>query len=322
MKKIVLGILVLLFSFSLIWCVSAKAKSFKKLKPTVINYGYHYNGEDIEQNLGAKLKGGKKYKNIKFVYYHKDGKKFRKIATKKAKGIKSRKLNLETVDHGCIHEYKVKAYIKVGKKKIYSKMSKIKKVFIPRCIAKYKVECLTPAGVYNTKKLDIVFKITSASKYNGLTIFDDYNLDNFDFEEYRQSCTYPNPDDPSKMVFYFDRSLPTYTSYMKWGDEKEFTEHTYFVGLKEYSLDRSAWNKLTNDGIKLKAGKSLYLKATIYDEYTQEGKIYFAGNNKDYRESYFELKEGFFKYKTPFRGDLFGGLNFLTGEGSANYDDD
>ena len=318
MKKIVLLVLAVLMSCCFVFCVSAKThKSFKKLKPVVINYGYHYNGEDVEQDLGAKLKGAKGYKNVRFVYYHKYGKKFYKVGTKKAKGIKSKKLNIEWVETGRIHQYKVRAYIKRGRKKIYSKMSSIKKIFIPRYTAEYKVECLTPAGVYKDRKtLDISFKITSSSKYNGDTIFKNNNMDSFDFDEFRKLCTYESK-------FYYDNSLPLYEANMKGPEDEVSSLHHYFFGLKSYRFDNSGWKTIPENGVKLKSKQTIYLTGTLYNEYDLDEKdIYFGGQDKSCNQSILYFNDSIYEYKSPEYGDLFAYVNFLDGKGTGYYDND
>ncbi|HAR92082.1 MAG TPA: hypothetical protein DCR28_03140 [Eubacterium sp.] len=319
MKKIAILVLAILMSCCFVFCVSAKThkKSFKKLKPIVINRGYHFNGEDVEQDLGAKLKGAKGYKNVRFVYYHKYGKKFYKVGTKKAKGIKSKKLNIEWVETGRIHQYKVRAYIKRGRKKIYSKMSSIKKIFVPRNIAQYKVECLTPAGVYKDRKtLDISFKITSSSKYNGVTIFKNNKLDSFDFEEFRKTNTHA-------LKFYYDNSISLYEVIMKGPDEEEYTSHNYFFGLKSYRFENSGWKTIPENGVKLKSKQTIYLTGTLYNEYDPEEKdIYFGGQSKSCNQSILYFNESVYEYKSPEYGELFAYVNFLDGKGTGYYDND
>lgn len=300
------------------FCVSAKKNNkFSKLQPVITKHKYYYNGDSTVLELSAKIKkGGRKYKKLHFVFYYKNGKKYYPI-DKSVSGHfgKSKKFVTESVGEGYIGHYKVRAYIKKGKKKIYSKMSPVKNIFHGNYEAKYKIKSLTSAGVYkNAQYLDVVLKLTSSNKYNATTIIKNSSS----LIEASKDWSHKNPLD----IFMYD--YPVYGSSKKNSQGKVETKE-YIIAVKEYSKDNKTWKTIPVSGVKLKKKKSIYIKATLINlNYPDEPNIEYAGNDgKNYCESWFYASETFIDYRNIYHGYMYaGGFDLIKETGKIHKVDD
>lgn len=156
----------------------------------------------------------------------------KKVGKKSYKRVKLKKLAKgeyldKKVAPGSFYKYKVKSYLRIGKKKYYSKMSSVLTLDTIRHIGKYNVKLLTPKKI-NTSTLS--FKVTSKNKYNGNARF-----------------------------------LPSYAGYY-YQSSKKSNEIRYDLKLDKYSFDNKIWKKISKKGIVLKAKHTIYLQGTLYKD--------------------------------------------------------
>ena len=228
-------------------------------------------------------------KNPKYVFYRtvKGAKKAKKMYLKKTKdGF----YYDNKVEAGKTYQYKCKAYVKRGKKKYYSKISKMVEIAAVNFHGSYKIETLTKSGVYEQKELEAIFKVTKGKKYDGTTIFLNKVSEDIDNGYY---C-YEKKDSP------------------------EADQHRYSFQLTQYSTDGNAWTNIPDKGVKLSSTKSLYLKAKIaITKDSKETKIYFAGNDSKYYCSLIESNGALIEYQGPGIGEGFATFDLIKGTGSS-----
>lgn len=325
MKRIIMILLVMVMVLPTITYANNKKtinkKNIGKFRPYISAYNYYGGADDEYEKLYVSARFKKKLNvkgNIKYVFYKKKNKKFKKVATVSGKNGKSKEVCIKT--HCERNEQiKVRAFIKKKNKKYYSKYSKIKKIMIPKRQAQYSVESLSPSQTYlNMKRIDVRFKIKSKNKFNGDTIFKGANLDEFDFEQYRKERKQIEeyfPETPH-ITYIYNSGFKEENGVEKW--------NSYFLGLKKYSYNNKNWKTIPAKGVTLKRNKTIYFEGTIYNEYDENIKdIYYAGSDKkNYLGSFILPNEEVFEYKSPFSVCLFSKFNLLTKKGYAYYDQD
>ena len=190
------------------------------------------------------------------------------------------------VNAGKTYQYRCKAYVKKGKKKYYSKISKMVEIPAVNFHASYKIESITKPGTYG-KELEAIFKISQAKKYDGTTVFFNKYSDEFD-DAY---CCY---------------------------EKKDTQEHRYDIQLIQYSEDGKNWKDIPNKGVELSSSKTLYLKAKItIKKDSKETSIIFAGNDSKYYYSAIESYGRLLEYNGPGNGEGYANFDLIKGTGSS-----
>ena len=225
-------------------------------------------------------------KKPKYVFYRKV--KNSKTAAKKMTLKKTRDGMYcdNKVKPGKTYQYRCKAYVKKGKKKYYSKISKIVEIPAVNFHASYKIESLTKSGIYDTE-LEAVFKVTKGKKYDGTTVF--LNSTSQDFDD-------------------------AYCCREKYNSE----EHRYNIQFIQYSEDGETWKYIPKDGVKLSSSKALYLKAKItIKKDSKETSIVFLGSDSKYYYSAIEAYGQLIKYCGPGVGDAYADFDLINETGSS-----
>ena len=209
---------------------------------------------------------------------------YKKIKLKK---VSKRKFVDTKTEPGSIYKYKVKTYIKRGKKKYYSKLSSSLELGTSRYVASYKAKLLNKPGI---KTSVLAFQVTGKSAYNGTAIF------------YPKECAY----------FY---------------QETENTEHTvHMLKLKEYSFDNQIWKTIPKKGIAFKGKETIYLRGDLYEEDTKESTYIFWGEDKPYESSIsFNYGDGDIAIQYRYRAYNYyteANLDFISGTGRAHQEGD
>ena len=189
----------------------------------------------------------------------------------------------KSVVPGKTYTYKVRMYLKNGKKKIYSKHSNEYTNSAYNRYGEYKIECLTKAGTY-TSPFDAIVKIENANAYNGKTII--YPV------KYQKD-------------FVGDDIVRYYNEPDNWG---------YCTQVLEYSLNNEDWNSIPGTGLELSNNKPIYLKFNVVGD--DEGQnIKFNGSSISERSEFSEQYAGFIKYRQE-------DYTRLLGESKVMYDVD
>ena len=268
-----------------------KCKGFERAEIINAGYGENYTNSrkklyfftDVGYNGYSPMK-------LKYVFYR----------TVKGTKCKAKKLYLKktkdgiyydnTVKAGNTYQYRCKAYVKRGKKKYYSKMSKMLEVPAVNFHASYKIESLTKSGVYEQKDMEAIFKVTKGSKYDGTTVFLNKVTDEIDIGY----LCHEKKDAPSE----------------NW--------HRYSFQLIQYSMDGNNWTDIPNKGVELSSTKPIYLKAKIgIAKDSKETSIVFAGNDSKYYCSMIETNGNLLEYKGPGIGEGFASFDLIKGTGSS-----
>ncbi len=268
-----------------------KCKGFERAQLLNAGYGENYTNSCKKLYLYTDVGyNGYSPKKIKYVFYRKvkgTKGKFKKMYLKKTKdGV----YYDNTVKAGKTYQYKCKAYIKKGKKKYYSKMSKMVEIPAVNFHATYKIESLTKSGIYDKKELEAIFKITKGDKYDGTTVFLNKVSDDID---------------------------DGYYCYEK-KDAPETDQHRYSFQLTQYSTDGNTWSNIPNKGVELSSTKPLYLKAKIaITKDSKETSITFAGSDTKYYCSIIKSYGYLLKYYGPGIGEGFANFDLIKGTGSS-----
>ena len=268
-----------------------KCKGFERA--TIGNGGYGENYTNSRKKLYFYTDvgyNGYMPKKIKYVFYRKvkDSKsKYKKMYLKKTKdGF----YYDNTVKAGNTYQYKCKAYVKKGKKKYYSKISKMLEIPAVNFHATYKIESLTKSGVYDQIELEAIFKVTKGDKYDGTTVFLNKISDEIDTGYY---C-YEKKDAPEK------------------------DQHRYSFQLTQYSTDGKTWTDIPDKGVELSTTMPLYLKAKIaITKDSKETSITFAGSDSKYYCSLIESNGNLLEYNGPGNGEGFANFDLVKGTGKS-----
>ena len=284
-------------------------KNGKVIKTTFNNYYMDNKCKGFERAIIGNAGYGENYTNsCKKLYFYTDvgyngymPKKIKYIFYKKIKDAKgkAKKITLKKtkdgfyydnkVEAGKTYQYKCKAYVKKGKKKCYSKISKMLEIPAVNFHGSYKIETLTKSGTYG-KELEAVFKVTKGKKYDGTTVFLNNVSDEFD-DSY---CCYEKKDAP------------------------ESQQHRYGIQFTQYSEDGKTWKDIPKDGVELSSSKALYLKAKItIKKESKETSIVFAGNDSKYYYSAIESYGRLLEYQGPGVGEGYANFDLIKGTGSS-----
>lgn len=267
-----------------------KCKGFEKATLLNAGYGENYQNSPKKLYLYADVGyNGYSPKKIKFVFYRSvkgSKKKAKKMTLKKTKdGIYYDK----KVTAGKTYQYKCKAYVKKGKKKYYSKISKKVEIAAVNFHASYKIESLTAPWTYG-EELEAEFKLIKGDKNDGKTVFFNKIAEDID----NGYCCYEKKDTP------------------------EANQHRYSFQFVQYSYDGNDWKNIPNSGVELPSDKALYLKAKIaIRPGSNEAKIIFAGNDPSYYYSAIESNGQLLKYYGPGTGEGYANFNLIKGTGSS-----
>ena len=268
-----------------------KCKGFERAQIGNAGYGENYSNSPKKLYLYTDVGyNGYSPNKIKYVFYRKV--KGTKKAAKKMylKKTKDGFYYDSKVEAGKTYQYKCKAYVKRGKKKYYSKISKMVEIAAVNFHASYKIETLTKAGVYDQKELFAEFKITKGKKYDGTTVFLSKETEDIDLG---------------------------YRCYEK-KDTPEANQHSYTFTFTQYSEDGKTWKDIPKDGVELPADKPLYLKAKIaIKKDSKETKIYFAGNDSKYYFSGISSAGELLEYHGPGIGEGYANFDLIEGTGSS-----
>lgn len=258
-------------------------------QPVVSNAGYGEDHVNTPHKIYLYISPGEGYTSGKMKYklYRKvaGAKKYKKIRTAKyPKGLTDEYCD-KTVKPGKTYYYKVKSFLKKGKKKYASIYSDKCEISAVKFKGKYKVESITKAGVYTGKSMEAIIKFSNGQKYNGRTFL--------------KGKTYYNSD----------------------GKVGSFI---YDMNILEYSKDNKIWIDARNKSVEIPTNGSVYIKFEIRTTKEEDNKIYYAGSDGvNYSESYISDGNGedyFIAYNGPGFGDTYGGFDLLKGTGSAYQD--
>lgn len=207
---------------------------------------FHNDHKNIHLNI---IEGSRGYlpKNIKYQVFRKE------IGSKKFIKVKSKKLKDSWVDQSVepmkSYTYKVRSYVKKGKKTYYSKFSNTVTMKAVDYTADFDVRCLTPSGEYIGPSMEVNLRIKKTNKY-------------------------------AEDVYLF-KAIGDYYAIEK-GKEND-SYNCYSFAVSDYSLDKSNWNVISEKGLKLEYGKEYYIRGYII---AIDNKVVFAGsNNTKYAES-------------------------------------
>ncbi len=287
-----------------------KAVKNGKVIKTTFNKDYMDNKcKGFERAIIGNAGYGENYTNsCKKLYFYTDvgyngymPKKIKYVFYRSVKGTKctAKKMSLKKtkdgfyydnkVEAGKTYQYRCKAYVKKGKKKYYSKISKVLEIPAVNFHASYKIESLTKPGTYG-KELEAVFKVTKGKKYDGTTVFLNNVSDDFD---------------------------DAYCCYEK-KDAQESQQHRYGIQFTQYSEDGKTWKDIPKDGVELSSSKALYLKAKItIKKDSKEISIVFAGNDSKYYYSAIESYGRLLEYQGPGIGEGYANFDLIKGTGSS-----
>ena len=258
-------------------------------QPEIRNDGYGENNTNGPKKIYLSMNqddAAASVTNVKYIIYRKKegSKKYKKLAE-----VKSNNFYVDykdkTVKPGSTYYYKVKVVKNDGRKTWSSKKSQ--PVIIPTSnfTAKYKVNFLTPAGVFTDRSvLDVKLRLKNASKYNGKTML--------------------------------LRSEASYSAGQKGASVDN--GHMYKIRLTDYSTDNKNWTPIPAKGVKLPKSGWLYLKGQIINDGSEEA-IWFGGSDPGWAFSNIgqEEIEGLLHYYGPGLGYTSFGLNCITGKGGA-----
>ncbi|MCR5625342.1 MAG: hypothetical protein K6G11_08930 [Lachnospiraceae bacterium] len=241
--------------------------------------------------------GVKSTKQMKIYRKEKGAKKYKVISPKKTKisGEKYLFYKDTKAKFGKIYYYKAKAFIKKGKKKIYSGFSNTLKIYNGNYVPKLKMECMFNSREYaKVSKVKAVFKLSNDSEYNGKTRI---------MSSTRYSC-------------------PIYNVTDEKGNEYE-----YKCVFKQYSYNNVKWYDIYKDyknrTVELPKDKPIYLKAVIYSERDNDGNIsgplILAGDNNKYPVSNISTLNNMFEYEGPVTGNLVTDLDMKTKASGGGY---
>ena len=181
-------------------------------------------------------------KSIKYQAYRKEA------GTKKYKKIKLKTLLYSWVDQSVepmkTYTYKVRSYVKKGKKTYYSKFSNTRTMKAVDDNASFNVQSLTPSGTFEQPTLEVILKLKKTSKYS---------------ED-----------------LYLLKGPGTYEPSKRSGSSENYSY--YNIYFQEYSLDNNTWKPITNSGVLLKYNQEYYVKAYIMAD--ENNKIVYGGDNK------------------------------------------
>ena len=207
-------------------------------RPSVSNQGYGEDYSNTPHKLYLYISPGDGYtsKKMKYQLFRKaeGDKKFKKIRTAKYPRGWSDEYCDKTVTPGKTYIYKVKSFLKKGKKKYTSKYSETCVIPAVEFKATYKVESITKSGIYYGKSMEAVIKFSNGQKYNGKTTF--------------QGRTY-------------------YNSIGKAGS------FSYEMVLTAYSEDNKNWIDARNKRVEIPTNGSVYIKFEIKTTKPEEDKI-------------------------------------------------
>ena len=251
------------------------------IKPYVDNMGYGEDYKNDAKHLYIRAWGWYGYlpKKLKCQIY-------RKVkGTKKYKKIKTTKLGTvfcdKTVKPGKVYVYKARKYYKKGKKKYYSPFSDTLTLGAYDSYVGFKIETLTPSGIYEQDQLEVLIKVKKSNKYSG----DAYLLNNA-------------------------------VDYLVTPKANTKDRRVYSIHIAEYSEDNKNWSDIPSKGLLMPYNTTYFIKAVISKN--SEKNIMFGGNDKEnYVESMIDAEGGLIDYHGSGSGYTSSCFNFLEGYGSG-----
>lgn len=265
------------FNYSNNW----RCKGLEDIELSKYGYGEEFHNDHKNIHLSI-VEGTYGYypKSIKYQAYRKEA------GTKKYKKIKIKKSSDSWIDQNVepmkTYTYKVRSYVKKGKKTYYSKFSNTRTMKAVDDNAKFDVQSLTPSGTYEQPTLEVIFKFKKTSKYS---------------ED-----------------LYLHKGFGTYEPKRTNAADEDYSYYSiYFF---EYSLDNNTWNSITNSGLLLKYNQEYYIKAYLIAD--NDNKIVFAGDNKaEFKQSSIINDNAIMEYRSKDIDYTSVSIDFLTGKGVA-----